>query len=85
MENSTDGAAHLAYPEWELEFRAAITETNPLLLGEKLHAAEAAMSKRLEEIKLAGPDSPELQAIKVAMVALERLQIQTFGHSDWQT
>jgi hypothetical protein len=85
MDPSTNGAAHLAFPEWEPEFRAAITETNPLLLGEKLHAAEAAIAKRLEQLKDAPAESAEREAIAVAMVALERLQIKTFGHSDWQT
>jgi hypothetical protein len=85
MDSSTNGAAHLAFPEWEPEFRAAITETNPLLLGEKLHAAETAILKRLEQLKDAPAESAEREAISVAMVALERLQIKTFGHSDWQT
>jgi hypothetical protein len=85
MEPTSNGAAHLAFPDWEPEFRAAITETNPLLLGEKIHAAETAISKRLEKIKDAPATSVERQAIDLAVVALEKLQIKTFGHSDWQT
>ena len=85
MAHSSDRPANFAFPAWEREYQAAVSETNPLLIGEKLHAAETAISKRLQDIKDAPVDSAERQAMGLAMTALERIQIKNFGHSGWQT
>ena len=84
MANSSDRDKDFEFPAWEREYQAAIAETNPLRLGEKIHAAETAMSRRLNEIKNAPAHSAERQAIEEAMAALHKIQIKTFGHSDWQ-
>ena len=72
------------FPAWQGEVQAALAETNPLRLGEKIYAAETALSKRLRDIKDSPADSAELQAIAEATTALQQLQTKTFGPSDWQ-
>ena len=84
MANAPERDKPLAFPAWEAEYRAAVAEANPLRLGEKIYAAETAISKRLQEIKNTPGDSPERQAITEAMAALQQLQIKIFGPSDWQ-
>ena len=84
MASSSDRDKHPAFPAWEGEVQAALAETNPLQLGEKIYAAEAALSKRLREIKDAPADSAERRAIEAAQSALHQLQTKTFGPSDWQ-
>lgn len=85
MANSSDHANNCEFATWEREYQAAITETNRLLLGEKIFAAETALSKRLQDIKDAPANSAERQAIAEAMKALQKIQIKIFGYSDWQT
>jgi hypothetical protein len=85
MANSSDQDKRLEFPAWEREYQAAVGETNPLRLGEKIHAAETAIAKRLRDIENALGNSAERQAIEEAMTTLQKIQIKTFGHSDWQT
>ncbi len=53
-------------------------------LGEKIYAAETALSNRLRQIKDSSADSAERQAIEEALSTLQQLQTRTFGPSDWQ-
>ena len=73
MTNSPDQDKPLEFPAWEREYQAAIVETNPLRLGEKIHAAETAMSKRLRDIENTPGNSAERQAIEEAMTALQKI------------
>ena len=85
MTTSSDSAQNVQYPAWQREYQTAIAEANPLYLGEKIHAAETAISKRLQALKDAPENSAERQAIAAATDALHKLQIKVFGHPDWQT
>ena len=78
-------SSKITFPSWEREYQAAVQETNPLKLGEKIYAAEASIIKRVREISDGPADSAERQAIDRATAALHELQIKTFGHPDWQT
>jgi hypothetical protein len=84
MASSPDRDKRPAFPAWEGEVQAALTEANPLQLGEKIYAAETALARRLHEIKDAPADSAERRAIEEAQSALQQLQTKTFGPSDWQ-
>ena len=85
MANGTDRGTNLQFPAWERQYRAALEETNPLYLGEKIHAAEEALAKRLEVLGEASASSAEGEAIAQAKDTLQKILIKTFGHSDWQT
>jgi len=65
----------LRYPEWQVEYTEALLETDPSKLLERLKAAEAAISKRLEF--LAGEsDHWEGRAIQNALHTLQMLKQQ---------
>jgi hypothetical protein len=85
MANGADPHKDLQFPAWEREYRVAVEETNPLYLGEKIHLAEEALSKRLKSMDDAPANSAEREAIAQARDTLQQLLIKTFGHSDWQT
>jgi hypothetical protein len=84
MDNSPDRDKRPAFPAWDGEVQAAMAETNPLRLGEKIYAAETTLSKRLSNLKDSPVDSAERKAIEEALAALHQLQAKTFGPSDWQ-
>ena len=85
MANSSDQDKELRFSAWEREYQAAVGETDPLRLGEKIFAAETAISNRLRDLAASPGDSAERQAIEKATTALQQLQIKVFGHADWQT
>lgn len=85
MTDSPQQGSGLANPEWQRAYELAIRETNPLHLGEKIHAAETAISTRLREIENTPSASTETQALKHALDALQQKQIAVFGYPDWQT
>jgi len=84
MANPSDRDKPVAFPAWEPQYREALAETNPLRLGEKLHAAQTAISSRIGEIKDSPANAAERRALDEAASALQSLQIKTFGPSDWQ-
>jgi hypothetical protein len=85
MKPGPEANPNIEYPSWQREYHAAASETNPLLLGEKIHAAETAMSTRMQAIRDTSEGAAERQAISEALNVLQQIQIKVFGHPDWQT
>src|SRR5205823_13423014 len=66
MSDQSVSEIRLRYPEWQVEYTEALLEANPVKLPDRLRAAEAAISKRLEF--LAGESNhQEEQALKDAL------------------
>ena len=62
----------LKYPSWQGPYRAAVIETNPQLLKQKIAAAEQAAKLRLKQIENSA-DREERIALTDALTALRIL------------
>jgi hypothetical protein len=63
----------LKYPSWQKPYRAAVIETNPKLLKQKIAAAEQAAKLRLKELENSADHHEELVALTDALTALKIL------------
>jgi hypothetical protein len=61
----------LKYPSWQKPYRAAVIETNPKLLNQKVAAAEQAAELRLQELENSADHHEELIALTEALTALK--------------
>jgi hypothetical protein len=64
----------IIYPKWQTELMAALAETNPNNLLERVKGAENAISKRFGRISRSTSHAAEIEAIEKAMDALEILR-----------
>jgi hypothetical protein len=64
----------IIYPKWQTELMAALAETNPNKLLERVKEAENAISKRFGRISRSTSHAAEIKAIEKAMDALEILR-----------
>lgn len=71
----------ISYPEWQPEFVAAITETDPVRLKEKIAAAEFAIFQRAQKLAPNGHED-EREAMRNAASALRGLLISVLGYPD---
>jgi hypothetical protein len=62
------------YPKWQPQFTAAIDETDPAKLLERVREVGEILSKRLDRISGSRSHSAEIQAIEEAMDVLEVLK-----------
>jgi hypothetical protein len=62
------------FPKWQSQLTAAINETDPAKLLERVREVEEILSKRLERIFGSRSHSAEIQAIEQAMDVLEVLK-----------
>ena len=65
--------AVLKYPTWQEPYRAAVTETNPKLLKQKITGAEQAAILRLQQLENSADHHHELTALTDALTALKIL------------
>jgi hypothetical protein len=64
----------IIYPKWQTELMAALAETNPNNLLERVKEAEKAIAKRFGRISRSTSHAAEIEAIEKAMDALEVLR-----------
>jgi 5,10-methenyltetrahydromethanopterin hydrogenase len=64
----------IIYPKWQTELMAALAETNPNNLLERVKEAEKAIAKRFGRISRGTSHAAEIEAIEKAMDALEVLR-----------
>jgi len=62
------------FPKWQPQLTAAINETDPARLLERVREVQEILSKRLDRILGSRSHSSEIQAIEQAMDALEVLK-----------
>jgi hypothetical protein len=69
----------LKYPIWQEPYRAAVTETNPKLLKQKISGAQQAVILRLKGLEDSADHHAELRAITDALTALKILADTTWA------
>ncbi len=88
MTQQDSSPSNLRFPTWQREYEASVNETDPKRLLKRVHAAEAAIFNRLQELAQY-PDSPdhkvEQQAIADALGALLVLKRDKLGFPDWES
>ena len=79
--------SNIRYPAWQDEYQTALLELDPKKLLDRIHAAEAAIFKRLQELAQ-NSDSPdhkaEQQAMADALGALRVLKRDKLDFPEWQ-
>jgi hypothetical protein len=63
----------LKYPTWQVPYRAAVIETNPTLLKQKIAGAQQAAILRLKQLEHSADHHHELTALTDALTALKIL------------
>ena len=63
----------LKYPTWQQPYRAAVIETNPKLLKQKIAGAQQAAILRLKQLQNSADNHHELIALTDALTALKIL------------
>ncbi len=63
----------LKYPIWQVPYRAAVIETNPNLLKQKIATAAQAVKLRFKELENSADHHHELIALTDALTALKIL------------
>ena len=66
----------IIYPKWQPQVMAALVETNPDKLLERVKEAKKAISKRLDKISRSASHAAEIKAIEDAMDTLDALRIK---------
>jgi hypothetical protein len=69
----------LKYPIWQEPYRAAVIETNPKLLKQKIVSAQQAAMLRLKQINDRTDHHHELMALTDALTALKLLAETTWS------
>ena len=69
----------LKYPTWQEPYRAAVTETNPKLLKQKIAGAQQAAILRLQQLENSADHHHELTALTDALTALKILAETTWA------
>ena len=69
----------LKYPSWQEPYRAAVIETNPKLLKQKIAGAEQAAMLRLKQLQNSADHHHELIALTDALTALKILAETTWA------
>jgi hypothetical protein len=64
----------IIYPKWQTELMAALAETNPNKLLERVREAQKAISKRFWAISRSTLHEAEIEAIKKAIDTLDVLR-----------
>ena len=80
----TDPSNPILYPEWQHEYYAALVETAPRRLSERVTAAETAIFKRLQTMSASADSQAERQAIEDALADLRILKKEHLGFPDWE-
>jgi hypothetical protein len=75
---------HILYPHWQNEYAAALLETNPQKLFERVEAAEAAIFNRLQHLSQDFDSFTERQVIEDALQSLRVLKRDELTFPDWE-
>ena len=79
---------NLRYPAWQSEYEASLSEPDPKKLLERVHAAETAIFKRLQQLAQSSESvdhTPEQRAIADALIKLRLLKRDKLNFPDWKT
>ena len=82
-DDTSPSTKNLRFPDWQLEFEAALLEADPQNLRERLEAAEVAMFLRSQALAHSTDGHVEKQAIREAITKLRLIQTEKLGYPDW--
>jgi hypothetical protein len=82
-QNHGVSTSNLRFPDWQLEYQAALLEVDPKKLSERVKAAETAIFVRQQALIHSSDGHAERQAIEDAMRVLLLIQIEKLGFPDW--
>jgi hypothetical protein len=74
----------ILYPQWQNEYAAALLETDPQKLSERVEAAETAIYKRRQELSQNSEHHTERHVIEDALQSLRVLKKKELGFPDWE-
>ncbi len=87
MAEQGSSSSDLPFPAWQREHKAALLELDPEKLRERVHAAEAAIFNRLQELAQSSDSQDHKakgQAIEDALASLRILQREKLSFPDWK-
>jgi len=88
MTQKDSSPSNLRYPAWQREYEASLHEPDPKKLLERVHAVEAAIFNRLQELAQTPENTDrkaEEQAIAEALRTLRVLKRDRLQFPDWET
>ena len=88
MTQQDSSPSNLRYPAWQREYEASLREPDPKKLLECVHAVEAAIFNRLQELAQSSENTDhkaEEQAIAEALKTLRVLKRDKLQFPDWET
>jgi hypothetical protein len=77
------GSSNLQHPSWQAQYEAALVETDPGKLLERIHKAEAAIYARRTELAGLGGEKAEQDAMEDAIKVLRNLEREQLNFPDW--
>jgi hypothetical protein len=77
-------AQALTFPDWQPQFRAALLETDPQQLHQRVITAEEAIFTRMQVLVNASNGDTERHAIEEAMRQLRVIQVEKLNYPDWK-
>jgi len=88
MTQQDTSPSNLRFPTWQRDYEASVNEPDPKRLLKRVHAVEAAIFNRLQDLAQHS-DSPdhkaEHQIIADALGALRGLKRDKLGFPDWES
>jgi hypothetical protein len=88
MTQQDSSPSNLRYPAWHREYEASVHEPDPNKLLERVHAVEAAIFNRLQELAQSSENTDhraEEQSIAEALRTLRVLKRDKLQFPDWET
>jgi hypothetical protein len=88
MTQQDSSPSTLRHPAWQREYEASLHEPDPKKLLERVHAVEAAIFNRLQELAQTSESTDhkaEEQAIAEALRTLRVLKRDKLQFPDWET
>jgi hypothetical protein len=83
-DDTSPSSRKLTFPDWQPQFRAALAETDPKQLHQRVIAAEEAIFTRMQALASAPDADTERHAIGDAMRQLRVIQVEKLNYPDWK-
>ena len=82
--NTSPSSQVLTFPDWQPQFHAALLETDPKQLPQRVIAAEESIFTRMQALANAPNGDHEQHAIEDAMRQLRLIQVEKLNYPDWK-
>jgi hypothetical protein len=83
-QDAAPSARNLPFPDWQLEYQAALLEVDPQKLPDRVIAAEAAIFLRQQALVYSSDGHVEREAIEFAVRALLFIKNEKLGYPEWK-